>query len=1022
MPINRYRLTLIVTVFLTASFFVYSLGVGLLVDAQQRVPGAEPVVQVDVSTREPGESARVAREYLADQPWAEEADIQLRDGEKLFYFAETWTQLEDKRQMKFEPLAMVWFDEPNKEPITIIAESAIVTFQRELEISNPNPGRVIGGQLTGRVLITGDDNLSIAGRHFIFSEKSARIWSDNAVAFTFQQHKGHSERGIQIDLDTLSNPKPGSHLAVANVRQVHLFRNVSMHFLFDQDNETIQLNVKCAGSFTMDFNDGSPGEAQTMFATFQDDVVVERPVEGQQIDRLTADKLSLHLERSHEPNEKLPLREMPNIGKSSEKIILKQLDAIGDRRQVVLTSEANDMEARMRLFSYYPEQRKAVMRFDEQLTIKEATTLENGKAPIRFERVIVRQGDSELHCFEVEFGHDRKGKIEQVVCRGAGWLNYTEVREENKRLQRRSVLSVQWQKMLRKYPDDKSNLDIIDLTGDAIVRIPEERSGISADYIKLWMDPIEAISKKSKDVAPSVPRFRQVALDNDLGNPTKKKNTAKKKKKTPRPLPHRLLAIDDVTMVSPELQGRTRELQVWFDPMSGAMKKPLPLIQPASAKLDGDNLVHTANMEPEKLRDPKKIREPVVVDAKLIRVRVLRHKDPKIQPQLAEVWAEGDVEITHRVEPNKPPMALSGSRLHLKNRGEDDQVVHIYGAPAKITDSSMNLEGEEILFDRKRNYVWSDGRGTLTLPVKNDLEGNPLKEPANMTTSWTEQMAFDGLEAVFVGRVHATLLNSIMRCQQMRVTLTKRLKFEQQETKQLPEISKVTARYHVEFDSHEMEAGGLTLVRRARFAEFALDQQTGRAEARGPGSVTVWKQGRGNRASLSPVAVARANRAANARDTKWEYTRIDFANEMVAKTKLRTISFIGQVQVVYGPVKEPLEVIDLDNLPKDGGAMYCDTLEFTQRTTVTDDKYVELLARDNARLEGRSFSAQAYAITFDESKGLYTLRSKGDQQAMLWREHAPGLPRTPVVAKTFMFNPARNFVDFDNASLVRGLQ
>jgi hypothetical protein len=1010
-----------VTVFLTASFFLYSLGVGLLVEAQQPASGAEPVVQVDVSTRAPGENARVAREYLPDQPWAEESDIQLRDGERLFYFAESWKQLENKRQMKFEPLAMVWFGEDGDEPLTIIAESAIITFQRELEISNPNPGRVIGGQLTGQVLIQGDDNLAVAGRHFIFSEKSARIWSDNAVAFTFQQHKGHSERGIQIDLKTLENPKPGTHLAVADVRQVHLFRNVTMDFLFDQDNETIPLTVTSSGSFTMNFNDESPDQAKSMFATFLDDVVVDRPTGPNETDRITADKLTLHLQRSEKENPDLPLREMPNIGgKRKAKIVLKQIDATGERRQVVLTSDENDMEARMRLFSYFPEQRKALLRFDDQLTIKEATTLERGKAPIRFERVVVRQGDSNLQCFEVEFGHNKKGKVEQVICRGAGWLNYTEVREENNRLQRRSVLSVQWQDMLRKYPDDKSKLDIIDLTGDAIVRIPEERSGISADYIKLWMDPIEAIPRKKnaqeqKPPLSTAPRFEQVALEDAV-------SPEGLKKKTPRPLPHRLLAIDAVTMVSPELQGRTDELQVWFDPMTGTMKKPLPLIQPAAGVEVDDQGIKTANNEPDRLRDPKKLQEPVVVDAKLIRVRVLRSKDPKVEPQLEEVWTEGEVKITHRTELDKPPTTLSGDRLHLKNRGADDQVVHIYGKPAKITDSSMNLEGDEILFDRKRNYVWSDGMGTLTLPVKNDLEGKPLKVPAEMTISWTEQMAFDGLEAMFVGRVHAKLLDSIMRCQQMKVTMTERVKFEQQKTKQLPEISKVAARYHVELDSHEMEAGGLTQVRRARFAEFALDQQTGRAEARGPGSVTVWKQGRGTRASLSPVAVARANRAANAKSTKWEYTRIDFANEMIAKTKLRTMSFIGQVQVVYGPVKEPLNVIDLDNLPSDGGAMYCDTLDFTQRQTITDDKYVELLARDNARLEGRSFSAQAYAITFDESKGLYTLRSKGDQQAMLWRERAPGLPRTPVVAKTFMFNPARNFVDFDNASLVRGLQ
>jgi hypothetical protein len=1009
-------MTLVVSGFLTASFFVYSLVVGFLVEAQQPASAAEPVVQVDVSTRAPGESARVAREYLATQPWAEEADIQLRDGGRLFYFAKTWEQLEDKQQIKFEPLAMVWFGEDGEEPLTIVAESAIIKFQRELEITNPNPGRVINAQLTGRVLIEGNDNLSIAGRHFIFSEQSARIWSDNAVAFTFQQHKGQAEGGIQIDLKkSIDNLNPGSHLGAADVRQVHLVRDVKMNFLFEQKDETIPLEVTCGGSFTMDFNEESPDVAKTMFATFQNDVVVDRPTGPDEIDRLTADQLKLYLARNDNPDATRPLRQMPDIGgKISSKFILKQIDATGSRRQVVLTSQANDMEARMRLFSYFPDERKALMRFDEQLSIKEATALENGRAPIRFERVTVRQGDSQLSCFEVEFGHDRKGKVQQVVCRGAGALNYTELREEKELIRRKSVLSVEWQKMLRKYPDEKSNLDIIDLSGDAIVRIPEERSGISADYIKLWMDPIENI--------PSKPKRIQTQNANPL-QPVAFTPQDKTKKEKKRPLPYRLLAIDGVTMVSPELHGRTSELQVWFDPMTKSMKKPLPLIQPTAANGENQSVIQAGDSEPDRLAIQKKFREPVIVGAKLIRVRVLRDKDPKVEPQLAEIWTQGNVEITHRAKPDKPPMTLAGRQLHLKNRGEDDQVVHIFGSPAKIKEGAMDLSGNEILFDRKRNYVWADGEGTLTMPVKNDLEGEPLETPAQMVISWKEQMAFDGLEAMFVGRVHAKVLESIMRCQQMKVEMTKRLKFEQQNKKeQLPEISKIAARYHVEFDSHEIVDGGLTQVRRARFAEFALDQQTGRAEARGPGSVTVWKQGRANRAALAPEAVARANRAANAFATKWEYTRIDFANEMIAQTKLRTMNFMGQVQVVYGPVKEPLDLIDEDNLPKKGGALYCDSLEATQRITVTDDKYVELLARDNARLEGKTFSAQAHAITFDESKSLYTLRSQGDQQAMLWREAAPGLPRTPVVAKTFMFNPAANKVDIDNASLVRGLQ
>jgi hypothetical protein len=204
-----------------------------------------------------------------------------------------------------------------------------------------------------------------------------------------------------------------------------------------------------------------------------------------------------------------------------------------------------------------------------------------------------------------------------------------------------------------------------------------------------------------------------------------------------------------------------------------------------------------------------------------------------------------------------------------------------------------------------------------------------------------------------------------------------------------------------------------------------MQQSTGRAEARGPGFVKMWRRGRGKRAALAPTATGKANQGASADSTGWEYTRIDFANEMLGQQDARSMKFLGQVQVVYGPVNEPLEIIDLESLPKDGGAMYCDLLDFTQRQFTTagrKDETVELLAQGNARLEGQSFFAQAYEISFDETKGLYTLRSQGDQQAMLWRQARPGGKRTPVVAKTFQFIPSQNYVDFDNASLVQGIQ
>jgi len=139
----------------------------------------------------------------------------------------------------------------------------------------------------------------------------------------------------------------------------------------------------------------------------------------------------------------------------------------------------------------------------------------------------------------------------------------------------------------------------------------------------------------------------------------------------------------------------------------------------------------------------------------------------------------------------------------------------------------------------------------------------------------------------------------------------------------------------------------------------------------------------------------------------------------------RSALFRGQVNVIYGPVSESLEKIDIEKLPKDGGVMSCQQLEFSQPDNAVDDSESEsimLLATGNARLEGQTFHALADEISYDESKGLYMLKSFGDRESMLWREPQAGGERSAVVTRTIRFNPSLNSFGLDSARRVQGLQ
>jgi hypothetical protein len=953
------------------------------------------------------ESSRIAAKHLPDQEWARDATVQLRDGDTLFHYAQEWSQSDEKRSVTFKPLALVWFQEDTGEPLVIQAEEALVTFERDVDLSSPDPGRIVAGELIGDVSIRGADGLVMKGHHFIFSEESGRIFSSNPVKFSFQKHSGSSERGIQIDLNMATDGQ-SNQLAVAGVRQVRLFHNVNMDFLFEQDNDVIPLSVRCAGRFLLELLGQPETPTSLSKATFEDKVIVERATELNTTDVLTCDQLVLHLEEatedekaaSHLASTSSSKSKQSNImpGTQDSSIQLKRMRAKG--YVVKVTSELNEFQA---VIGSQNQQQRSMAVVDYDATERRLTLndFDPNLARQWKPRIRITQKSGEMDCQQISLTHHDDGRVNELVCLGHGWLAYRQPSIDG--APATDVLLANWKRQLRRFTDTTTGQNVIDLFGEAVVKMPEDQAGISADYIKIWTDPLESSTGSGSLL---------FGLNSPRNNKGKLKDAPKLR---------RILAQKNVLLVSPRMHGQMEKLQVWFedaDPpaaKSGSTNELTPVSYRAPES-------PAPLLLPDDAADSKKLKEPVFVSADLTRVRIVRHGDD-VEPEVREVWIEGDVRITQHSESSNGPMVLTGERMHILNNSPTDQMVHLLGSPARILDPRMKLTGEEISFDRSRNIAWTDGTSELRLPTQRDFNGKLLKEPTELIINSHEQMSFDGRVATFIGRVHASMSDSVMRCQQMEVTMLKPIVFEEgMKPAERPEIATVTCQFDVEFNSHLIEEGTLKEVRRAKFARFHLDHRTGKVMAdNGPGTVSLWRRGRGKRAGLAPLAAAKANRAMDAQGTEWEYSRIKFARDMSGSVKDRTTTFRGQIEVIYGPVDEPMVKIDLDKLPKDGGAMFCDWLEFVQRTSSDNVKHVELLAKENARLEGRSFFAQADEISYDESKGLYMLRSSGDE-SILWREKIAGGERTAVVAETFRFIPSINKVEFDKASRVQGLQ
>lgn len=982
-----------------------------------------------------------ALKYLSDQPWAADAKYEIRNDPTYVYFAE-WERIEQSGRVRFKPFAMVWHpksNDPNEPPITIVCDSAVVEFAEKFEITR-SPGRVIGGNLEGAVTIRGPNGMAIDGSDFNFAERSLRAWSDSPVKFAYGPHSG-SGNGIELEL--IPEPPKEDRPAVSGVRTLRLLKDVVMNLVSEPKDkgaprETV--HVTSAGAFEFG--------VESHVATFHKTVRVVRPTGNDQFDKLNCEQLTLVFE-PEPPAEaqadvaaatpappKPPDAASPFGG--DVKLQFRRLRAEGPGTTVV--SQQSEMQAVMQELTYDEQARVVALRDAKQ--------------------VRMLQRNNELRCPEVTAVLDEAGQIEQATCRGAGKLFSYAKDQENLRQPRgkkQIEFAAEWLKQLRMEPDAATKLDLIEFSGQAVLSQPGKMA-LRADVVRLWVTP----DKEGPGVRGMADR--SIAAEGS------------------GPKPRKMLALGNAEFASPNITGTTERLEVWFK--EGQLPQPPTaravdrtrrhgVLRPARATgRQAASVVHAvrsnadrpgkttrggperdAAVRPAAQADVGSEKAPsrpqrrkkdegaapveaaaappenplqVVADAMRVQMIMVDGGDPA----LSEVVTEGRVHVSQSHGNAEAPFDLRGDRLHLWNYSKTHQVIHVTGkgAPAHIHDRGMQLEGGDIHFDRGQNLARVEGPGVLRLPVKTGLDGKRLESPQLLDVFWKEKMRFDGETADFFAEVRTQLNGSEMQCEEMHVTLAKRISFSEEAGRsQQTDVRLVVCRDGVSLKSHAYDAENrLVEIRTARGFEFTLDQTTGNVTAQGPGTLILLRRGTGNRAGLANLNGVKANRPLKTETAEWEYARVDFSGRMNGSTKEQTTKFKDRVRIVYGPVNGANDTIDADELPLSGGWMRCDELDLTQLTGAASstETSMAVVGRGNAELEGRSdhglFHARAGKVSFDGSKGLYSLFGEGGHDATLWREQHVGSSRGSIDARRMEFIPSRDFVNIQDASGAQG--
>ncbi|MFM9966562.1 MAG: hypothetical protein ACKV2Q_35745 [Planctomycetaceae bacterium] len=1034
--LKRLSFTLTVTFGLTGLYWLYALVVTPRLEPPVMAATAGPVDDPGELKAEPPPGNREdAQRYLSAAPWAELAKFQIRLAQGVL-FSETWKPRDESRDVyEFSPFAMIWFDAPssgetgngsaNQQPVTLVSERGLIRFSSQFDPVNQKVGRVINCKLEGQVTLTGPDGLIIHGRDLFFDESTMELRSDLPIDFTYQQHHGTAE-GLKVDLLPTDPPRPDQLLGIGGIRRVALRDHVEL----DLVNGDQPLHVTCdeGGSF-------NPGER---VASFQLNVNVAHQTGQGKPDRLHCDDLLLFFEdesargsldtpqsRGDAPSIVPLVRGNSGTGStlgfaaarpSESALTLRKLQATG--RRVVLESPTNDVTAFLTSLVYDVPSRVAklaAMPAEGQSKLSEITS------------VVIKQKRTgiELSSPYLELNHDDAGQIVTASGRGAG------------RLRRRSPdsdeieLSAKWQESFELQPEPSSDLDRLTLAGRAILEQPTRKTGLRGEQIHLWfdrqprerqqLDPISEDFEPREDLEPRPSGSGLKRLKQPLPNGRGSDVSQSLREFHPR----QLQAQDNVVIVSPKMSAETKWFVVNFSEDS-----PQPSELAATAK--SRRRVKPTSVEKDLAKGSrlKSSDEPLQLQADRIRAKVSLRNETRTaenadapQAEVTEVWTEGLVRVEQPRGKGEEPLLVTGDRVHIKEAHRDgQQVLHIVGQPAEIAASGFDIKGNDVFLDRLNNRTWIDGAGELGLLVKNDFENGKLDSPAKLTVWWKEKMLFDGQTATFLGNVKSVLKDSRLNCEEMEVVLTERFSFQSDSgPPPQPEVRRVICKDNVEIDHTQYTARELTEIRRGHFATLTLDQQTGRMDAIGPGEISLWRPGHGKRAALAPRAIAQANRPLESEVSNWEFIRVTFFGKTVGNLRERQTKFQDRVHIVYGPVANPLDTIDPDYLPKDGGVMECDSLQILQRKEANLVKpFVELEAKGNAKLEGRTFNARADEITFDESKELYTLRATGNRQVTIWRQTTPVGEPNELSAKSLWFIPSLNRIRSDQTSGIRG--
>ena len=556
---------------------------------------------------------------------------------------------------------------------------------------------------------------------------------------------------------------------------------------------------------------------------------------------------------------------------------------------------------------------------------------------------------------------------EDLTALGPGWFS--------RRDPDGTTVTARWQKDFRWQLEDEQR--VLSLREGAVVQIPQEGE-FSGDLLRVWLHPVGPDAEGKKAKLPFAP--------------------------------DRLLAEGNVAIHSRQLTGQTSRLEVNFVNRAGPATPPSATSTPLSSLLPAAG---------EQARDRFGFRGRVT-NVTLLRDGESATLDSVSIEHGAAFWQEPPAGSNLR------PLDVSGESITVTAAASPNTALVIRGPPARVAAEGLELEGRQIQLNRQANRAWITGPGKMTLrdwkrpqrmpdAAANDSGG--LSGP--MSISWEGGMDFDGRTARFQENITArgkramdqqTEAEFVATSQSLHATLDRAVDFSNPKPPEKIGLRQLELQQSVYFENRSFKQNAQESYDQGQLKSLKLDYFTGDFVAGGPGWIST--------THLSRSLLKQEAGAAPPRGSSLSFGQVNFQQQAVGNLHQREVRFDRRVRGVYGPVASWNSRLDVEpNAPARDGEYYISADQLwvgDMGLKAGDELQIEAQALGNAivegNLNGETFLARGYRVSYVTAKELLVLEGDGRSDAQLWRQGA----NTPdAVARRILYRHRDKYVELD---------